>query len=363
MDNNITVNSKLNILSFTEGGSRLNEILCQRLAGPGRECAGYTVGRFAARFHLNEMGESPTEWIGSRWGEEAFLFIGAAGIAVRFIAPWVKDKFTDSAVLVMDEQGGFIVPLLSGHVGGAVEIAKIIAACTGAVPVITTATDVKDKFAVDVFAKKNNLVITDREAARKISAAVLEEIPIGFYSEFPIQGAIARELRLCKTLGELSAYTLGIAVTGIKSTIPHNFQQQTLFLLPQNIVAGIGCRRDVPAERLEDGLKRVLAMHHLLKDQVKTLASIDLKKDEAGIIKLAKAWKIPFITYSAQELNRVHDVSSHSDFVMKITGVDNVCVRAAKTNCPGGRLIQDKIKMDDMTLALIQEEKSLYFDA
>ena len=99
--------------------------------------------------------EKRSAWIGQYWGKEAFLFIGASGIAVRLIAPWVKDKFTDSPVLVMDERAEYVIPLLSGHVGGAVEIAREIAGSVGAKPVITTATDVEQVFAVDVFAADN----------------------------------------------------------------------------------------------------------------------------------------------------------------------------------------------------------------
>ena len=91
------------------------------------------------------------DWVGEGWGKDTYLFIGAAGIAVRSIAPRVKDKFTDSPVLVMDEKGGYIIPLLSSHLGGAGETARIISALTGAVPVVTTATDLNRKFAVDLF--------------------------------------------------------------------------------------------------------------------------------------------------------------------------------------------------------------------
>ena len=101
------------------------------------------------------------------------MFVGAAGIAVRLIAPWVQDKLKDPAVLVIDEQGRYAIPILSGHVGGCNELAEAAAQILGAEPVITTATDLRQAFAVDVFATENELVISDRELAKQISAAEL----------------------------------------------------------------------------------------------------------------------------------------------------------------------------------------------
>lgn len=127
----------------------------------------YTLTRFCRLYGFHAFPEDKKSWIGSLWGEKALFFIGAAGIAVRMIAPHVKDKFTDSPVLVMDEKGSYVIPLLSGHVGGAVELAKEIAEKINAQAVLTTATDVEQKFAVDVFAKSNGLVLTDRKKQRR----------------------------------------------------------------------------------------------------------------------------------------------------------------------------------------------------
>ncbi len=126
--------------------------------------------------------------------KEAILFVGAAGIAVRLIAPWVQDKLKDPAVLVIDEQGRYAIPILSGHVGGCNELAETAAQILGAEPVITTATDLRQAFAVDVFAAENELVISDRELAKQISAAELRGEKIGFFSDYPVDGIVPAEI-------------------------------------------------------------------------------------------------------------------------------------------------------------------------
>ncbi|MDU2005378.1 MAG: cobalamin biosynthesis central domain-containing protein [Lachnospiraceae bacterium] len=185
------------IYSFTGTGSHLALNLAEKLKQEGYVCTGYTVARFAEDKRLQRLNDGWKQEIGASWGEHALVFIGAAGIAIRAIAPFVKDKFTDPPVIVLDEKGTFAIPLLSGHVGGGVTLAKVLAEYTGGRAVITTATDVQKKFAADVFAMENGLVITDREEAKKISAGILEKKNTGIFSEFPLLGDIPEELTIC----------------------------------------------------------------------------------------------------------------------------------------------------------------------
>ena len=106
--------------------------------------------------------------------KEALVFVGAAGIAVRAIAPYVRDKLTDPPVIVTDENGNFVIPILSGHVGGANSLALEVAEVLEAQPVITTATDVSGAFSVDLFARENDLRIANREGIAKVSSSALE---------------------------------------------------------------------------------------------------------------------------------------------------------------------------------------------
>ena len=112
----------------------------------------------------------------------------------KILSPFVKDKKTDPAVIVIDELGRFVIPLLSGHIGGANELSKKISKFTNSIEVITTATDINNKFAVDVFAKNNNLYISNMTIAKEISSKILEGEKIGFLSDFNFKGNIPSEL-------------------------------------------------------------------------------------------------------------------------------------------------------------------------
>ena len=317
---------KLIIISFTRQGNEKSRILKEKMEEQGYTCESYAPAKFAGDGEdLNPLPEDIRGWIGTLWGECGFLFIGAAGIAVRMTAPWVKDKFTDSPVLVMDEKAGYVIPLLSGHVGGAVEIARDVSDCVGAVTVVTTATDVQGKFAVDVFAKKNDLVITDRVLAKKISAAVLE-------GEYPYRIEIAQHV----------------------SENNDGENGQCLTLLQKNVIVGIGCRKNCKKEKLEAGLDEILSKNRLRREQIRAVVSIDLKKEEPGLVELCRELKVPFLTYTKEELLEIEEVSSRSEFVAQVTGVDNVCERAVKRYMSDkqGMILQEKVCLDEMTVAL-----------
>lgn len=343
---------KMRVFSFTRTGTELNKKICRILRRMGKTCAGYAVKKYAD----GETGPLPEDiraFAGEDWGRYDLLFIGAAGIAVRYIAPWVRDKFTDPAVLVMDERGQYVIPVLSGHVGGAVRLARELAEETGAEAVITTATDVQGKFAVDVFAEENGLYLEDREEARAISAAVLEGERIALFTESPecqVKGKVPQEICLCGNWEEAASFPHRILV----ADSARKPEEGTLLLRPKNVTAGIGCRRGISEELLESGLKSALAEHGLVMGQVQALASIDLKKEEPALLALAEKYRIPLAVYTAEELREIREVTSRSDFVERTAGVDNVCERAALLCGKGGTLIQGKRIGESMTSALVR---------
>ena len=156
---------KLAVISFTRRGEDVCEKLTNAMKAAGAECCGYTGRKTGnAGLALQTISETLAEWTGQQFAAcDGLIFIGAAGIAVRLIAPYLKDKLTDPAVVVVDEAGKFAISLLSGHVGGANRLAEQTAALLNAVPVVTTASDVRGRTAIDVWAADHGLVITDRK--------------------------------------------------------------------------------------------------------------------------------------------------------------------------------------------------------
>lgn len=347
------------IYSFTQTGKALAEVLSDKLEQDGYECTGYTVARFAEKGKIQALSKDWKKKMGISWGACALVFIGAAGIAVRAIAPFVKDKFTDPPVIVLDEKGAFVIPLLSGHVGGGVELSRKLAEYTKGQTVITTATDVQKKFAVDVFAKKNDLLITDRNEAKEISAKILEQKRIGLFSEFPFLDQTPKEVMVCHSVEDLETCDGKIIICQHE---PKEKQPDILYLLPKNVYVGMGCRKGVGQETLEQALYQVLYQQEILPQQISALGSIDLKKEEVGMLGLADALGVGFFTYSAEELQRIPAVSTSSSFVRNVTGVDNVCERAARIMCPEGHLIQEKVCLQKCTVSLVCSEVKLTFN-
>lgn len=339
---------KLSAISFTERGSRLNAAVTEMLSRQGYDCQGYTMAKYAQKYHLQELDVPLKEWTGRMFSSvDAILFIGATGIAVRSIAPHLKHKAKDPAVVVMDEKGVFVISLLSGHIGGANELAGMLANLTGAIPVITTATDVNGRFAVDVFAKQNNLFITSMNCAKQISADVLDEKPVGFYSDFPVIGNIPEELEVWDEQKVFEG-TTGICVSLSEKKQPY---KQSLVLVPRIVSLGIGCKKGTPAEKIEEKVQEALQACALSAHSVEKIASIDLKAQEPGLLAFASKHRLPFVTYCAEELRKAEGAFSESSFVRSVTGVDNVCERSAVLAAGNGRLIMKKTAGDGVTVA------------
>lgn len=345
---------KTAIISFTNKGAALAKITEEALSPLGYE---------VLTFRKKEITLSLSEWTKFAFSEfEAILFVGACGIAVRAIAPFVKDKFRDPAVLVMDEMGEHVISLLSGHVGGANALALKIAALTGADPVITTATDVNGKFSVDVFAKKNNLKLESRLLAKLVSAAVLENTLIPIYLEKGIQISddLPDDLALMDYENFCSFKGLKVAVTE-KRFSDCEAMQQILYLTPKRTVVGIGCRKDTPEETIEKKLGEAFKGAGISLNAIAAIASIDVKKEEKGIHALAEKLKVPFCWYDAEALLSLEGSFSSSAFVAKTVGVDCVCERSAVMASGSGALIFGKTAGDGVTIAAAVKNITLSF--
>lgn len=335
---------KISIIAFTLRGANLCGKILELMKDSGRLCEAYTMPRFLEYGHLSNL--RPLETDLSSWTKEVFsqndaiIFISAAGIAVRAIAPYVNDKMTDPCVISIDEFGNYAIPLLSGHVGGGNGLALEIAELIGAQALISTATDLNHKFAIDEWAKKQHLHISNRVLAKKISASILDGDTIGFKSEFPIEGILPEEFQEVRC-------NLGVYLGFNQKRHPF---LETLYLIPKTVTLGIGCRKGIDADTITNFVENELFKIGLPIGAVESVATIDLKANEAGLNLFCKRYNIPLYTYTAKQLMNIKGTYTTSEFVYKTVGVDNVCERSAVC-CSGGGLILSKQKGNGVTIA------------
>lgn len=313
---------KLCYLAFTARGYALAQRLAQALGGTAERS-----GEPHAMKEWTQLHFAPGNGL---------VFVGAAGIAVRAIAPYVKSKAADPAVVAVDECGQFAIPLLSGHLGGANDLARDIAGVCGATACITTATDANGVFAVDEWAKHQNCAVLNPGNIKLVSSALLAGKEITVKSDFPVHGQPPKGVRLTEGKGDVHL-----------SLDP----KAGLKLVPEVLTLGVGCRRGTTREALEEALAEILEAAGVQKEAVCQIASVDRKADEAGLIEFCQANHWPFVTYTAQQLREVPGSFSASAFVNQTIGVDNVCERSAVlASC--GSLIHPKIAGNGVTMAL-----------
>ncbi|MFR2606517.1 MAG: cobalt-precorrin 5A hydrolase [Waltera sp.] len=300
--------------------------------------------------------ESVSAWAGEQMAaHHALVFVGACGIAVRAIAPWITDKLHDSPVLVMDEQGQYVIPLLSGHVGGANELAVRLAGELGAVPVITTATDLHGSFAVDLFAKRNDLWIHNREGIARVSSKILagEKITMSVQTgHLAVDETIPSEIRLC-------AYP---PVEKVDVLIADNTEEifrkeaAELLLKPKKYILGAGCKKGTDSVKSEAFLRKILEEQDIAIEQVAALASIDVKKEERCLAGIQRKVQNPVSDLSGTEItDGVRNISWLR--FCKVSGGCGQCVERAAMKAAGadGRICRAKQAQDGMTVAIAEK--------
>lgn len=314
---------------------------------------------------------------------DAIVFVTASGIAVRSVAEHLTHKSKDPAIVCMDECGKHVISLVSGHAGGANALTQMLADVMWATPVITTATDVEGRFSIDDYAREHNLVVTDWAKAKAISAKVLAAGAEPVWIEEPVvaqgeeKGAceIRKEQKstgtdvgeiendgcenrvdecgnkICVQRLQIGSYQVIVTPRDI---LP---DEKTMQLIPRCIVAGIGCKKGTSSDKIEHAVQEAFAKAGLRMEALCAVASIDLKKEEAGLLEFCETRNVPFETYAAEELQAVPGTYSASEFVSGVTGVDNVCERSAvkyasEHGANDGELLLRKQAQDGVTVAL-----------
>ena len=308
-------------ICFTDNGERIIE----RINSESEKKKITTVEMFRG------IRESVGDWTASVFVPgNALIFIGAAGIAVRALAGLPKDKLSDCPVVVIDDDGQFVIPILSGHAGGANKLAVILADLLGAIPVITTSTDVNDAFSVDSFAVENRLTIDDRKAIKNISVKALENKKITLsIKDFPPDGAV------------------DVIVAD------ETDREYSLLLKPKGYTVGLGMRKNKDKEAVEDFFLSTLHDNKLEPSDVYAICTIDIKEDERAVLNIRDKYRIPVLSFDAKLLKKAHGDFETSEFVENTTGVDNVCERAAMLGAgAGAQLVCGKKIYDGITMAI-----------
>ncbi len=336
------------ILFFSRKGGETALGVAECLKEEGYSCDLYAPAKYAV-IGAKKISGSIRAFTGLLMGEgnDALVFIGACGIAVRSIAPYIKSKTVDPAVICVDECAKFVISLLSGHIGGGNRLTSTIAEGIGAVPVITTATDVNGKFSVDAWAAENGFAIGNMETAKRVSAAILEDnVPI--CADVPITGTLPGGLR--RGDGEI-----GICVS-VRKKKPF---EDTLFIIPRVLKLGIGCRRGTSCKEIEAAVSEVLENSGLNISAVRECASVTLKSDEEGLLEFSAKHNLPISFYTPEELMSVEGRFSSSEFVNNTVGADNVCERSAVFG--GNVLIVPKTARCGVTVAVAEANWEVHF--
>ena len=267
---------KLYYLAFSARGLALAQKLAGALGGEAVRCGGPVTLR--------------------GWTDEHFrtgaglVYVGACGIAVRAVAPCLCSKETDPAVVVVDEQGTWAVPLLSGHLGGANALARAIGSVCGAQPVLTTATDAGGLFPIDDWARRQGCAVADVHKIKDVSAALLAGRTLRLYSDWPIAGTPPA----------------GVALTadkaGCSAALTLTDPGPALWLAPRVLALGVGCRRGIPAAALEEALAALLEREKLCVKSICKVCTIDRKAGEPGLLAFCAAHGWPLETYTAARL-------------------------------------------------------------
>ncbi len=292
--------------------------------------------------------ERLSEEISSQFNKfSGHVFIFSTGIAVRIIAPLLDSKISDPAVVVMDDKGIHAISLISGHLGGANDLTKKIAGIVGSAPVITTATDINKLPAIDVISKENNLFIETPQNIKKVNMAFLMGEPVKLIDPY---GFINKNEFDNFLLDKISNKSSKVKIFCSYKT--KKVSRETLILRPQVLSIGIGCNRGTSYDELKKFLLLILKKEGLSTNSIFEFATVDIKKDEKGLITLSKKMKIPLAFFDKTKLNSVKTILTPSKMAEKHLGVKSVCEAAAILAANNGKLIVPKKKNKDVTLAV-----------
>ncbi|MBE0339981.1 cobalamin biosynthesis protein CbiG [Paenibacillus sp. 28ISP30-2] len=288
------------------------------------------------------------------------LFI-SLGAVVRMIAPILVDKKVDPAVVVIDDRGEHVISVLSGHLGGANELTRHVASVLGARPVITTASDVQGTIPVDMFGRELGWLVDSFDKATPVSAAVVNEEPVALVQEtgernwWRYDKPVPAHIKVYASMAEASQEPFNAALVIsdrlLEPEEEERFLANGVLYRPKSLVLGIGCNRGTAVEELEAGVLDTLNELRLSVKSVRNIATIDLKKDEEGLLALCSKYGWELVTHTPSELNTVQ-LPNPSETVFKYTGAYGVSEPSALLSSGADHWLLEKKKSGNMTISV-----------
>ena len=287
----------------------------------------------------------------------ALICVFSLGAVIRLIAPHLKDKKTDPAVIVIDDKTNFVISVLSGHIGGANELTEEISVKLNALPVITTAADVNKTIAVDLVGREFNWKIDDETTVTKISAHMVNAESIGvfqqtgnrkWYKELP------KNVKIYDSLEELKKSKSKAHLIISDTIIDNDLSQESVIYRPQSLVIGIGLHWDTSKDTIKEGIEFCLEKFNLSSKSIAKLVSIKKPEDVQGLIDLGKEMQIPVEYIDREELAEII-TPNPSSTVKAFEGTASVS-EAAAIKVSNGKLIVEKQKFPpNLTIAIARK--------
>ncbi len=358
---NIKEKSKVALVALTDRGWDLIQRIGEGL--PNEVTREFYIHEKAFAQSEQQVFSRLSDILPRLWKEyQVLIFVMATGIVVRQIASLIDRKDRDPAVLVLDEDGKFVIPLLSGHLGGANAWAHLLSNRIGAMAVITTATDVRGMVAPDVYARRFGWKVEPVDHLPVVNRILLDRKLLNVWAKYPLSTEHQTWVQdpHYRFLLESEKDLANVIIDAFPNS---RIKADCLYLVPPILSVGVGCRRGVSREVI---LERIRTEVEQLGASVKAISgiySIDLKSDEVGLIEAAKYLRVPFQTFLADELQEINlqEQLNRSNFVSEKIGVDGVCEAASLLGAKMGRLVLPKTKGQGVTVA-ISVESSLSWD-
>lgn len=335
---------KVACISFTNRGSEIGEFLVEHRDSNSDIVVDHFQNSKVEDGIKNVLKDIVREYDG-------IVFISATGIAVRMISPYIVSKIVDPAVVVVDDLGRYSISLLSGHIGGGNKLCKWVANVLGAEAIITTASDGRGIESVDMFAMRMNYKMENIETIKKLTTMMVNGERIGFYSEMEEKINYDNLIHI-NNLKEINSKELcGIICVTSNENVPIDILYT--ILRPKNLNIGVGCKKGISEERIIEAIISTLKDNNLSEKSIKSINTIEIKKDELGIIEASRYFKCPMNIYTVEEIQKIEDMFEGSSFVKKTVGVSSVSGPCAYL--AGGKIVVEKTKCNGITIAVSKE--------